>query len=229
MFALLLIVPVAVFATEKLTNSADGGGKEKHKSEGKGANAATTTTVGEAATGTSAETAIATEHTIATETEKTTGTAAVTGVTTASKETGLTESESIEEVKAVAERLMDSESAYYSNYENLKSLYEDDIDKNLRKWLIAATMDNAESINPMSMNLANSYSRCPTGYHVVLVTRDEKLTHEGYLVADRGCRDQAIAHFRYDYNAKTVLANAGKKLGYVALEDYLHLLKAANV
>ena len=105
------------------------------------------------------------------------------------------------------------------------TMFEND---DLKNWLFKEVKTRLEDSNPMSLNLAEQFSRCPSGYHVFVVTKDEQPTNEGWIAEDSGCWDRPVTKFRYDFAAKTVEADAGE-LGYLPIDKFLRLLKAAKV
>jgi hypothetical protein len=215
MFALLLLIPMAVLATEKLTSTGlDGGGKEKRKPE-------TTQSAAE-----KSETAVPVQETDAvqatsSETESK-QTAAVASHETASEVTapGPTK-DALAEFKAMTEELENPESPYYSG----KTYYigEEIVPDDLADWLKKHVHEPLEKANPKGINLERSFSRCPSGYHVEIAGQDNVLTNEGWMVVDDGCWNRPVAKFRYDMAANKVEALAGETLGYIPLQDFFRL------
>jgi hypothetical protein len=102
------------------------------------------------------------------------------------------------------------------------------VGEKLTNWLGKNVSAPVKAANPVKLRLGESFSRCPSGYHIVLVTKDEKLTDGGWIIADHGCNDQPIGKFQYDMLAGTVGVFVGENTGYVPLAKYLKLYKAAN-
>lgn len=218
MFALLLLIPVAVFATDKLTTApADGGGKEKRKTE------ATQTAEPEAATTTTEVTVTETPEAVAVQSGETKTEPAV------KPKPVKTETAATTTIKAMIEEIRSPEGPYYSNQDAHMYLYDTAIDESLGEWLKEEIKGGLEKANPLSIDLAESFSRCPSGYHVLLISKDNLPTQEGWMIADDGCWDRPIAKFRYDFAAKTIEADAGTTLGYLPLDEFFSLLKAAKV
>jgi hypothetical protein len=85
-----------------------------------------------------------------------------------------------------------------------------------------------ETQNICTINLQNSFSRCPSGYDAYVITKDTKITNEGWLMANSGCDGDAIAKFRYDVANNTVEAKISDKAGFVPLDDFCKIYKAAQ-
>lgn len=204
MFALLLLLPVAVFATDKLTSTADGGGKEKRK-------AAPDAQAAAAGTGQAEAEAPAGPSLVATLQEE-----------PPRQAQRLDTRAAIQEVRAMLE---DIEGQQYEG--ELIYPRQPEMGKERTAWLLANVKTPLEKANPVGIDIERAFSRCPSGYRVTVVAQDGRPTNEGWLIADRGCMDQAMGKFRYDMQAGTVEVKAGPTLGYLPLDQYLKLYKAA--
>ena len=211
-FAFLLIVPLGFFAADRLSTSpTDGGGKEKknHKSTEK----------------VEAKTA-----------------APIEGETVEILETDPMAMEKVQELlvskdKSPSKTLSKEQEAFKTSVEALQESYNelrgsDDIvwlsdsrvTEQEQTWLEKHVSQALDKANPIGMNLERSFSRCPSGYHIVLVSSSGTLMHEGWMIADDGCWDRPLGKFKYDIAAGTVQAMLGDQA--VALQDYLLMLKA---
>jgi hypothetical protein len=216
MFALLLLIPVAVFATDKLTSSAaDGGGKEKRKTEAPIAATNAEATVENEPTESAAETQTAQSK---------------TDIVSQASNSKITDEKSaaIASIRQMIEAHREAGDYDNADYENRMYIYDDEENDELKNWLFKEVKTRLEDSNPMSLNLAEQFSRCPSGYHVFVVTKDEQPTNEGWIAEDSGCWDRPVTKFRYDFAAKTVEADAGE-LGFMPMDKFFKLLKAAKV
>lgn len=225
LFALLLAVPIAFFAADRMiASTTDGGGKEKKAPTEKVQPQATEAAQEpQAATEQVAEEgmeqASATEEAIAPAPEKVDAPVGPAPLTA-------TELAMVDELKATIERYESGEYDEDSN-DDLVWLNEDDHSKATVDFVKSKVLAPVKRVNPMGIDLDRSYSRCPSGYHVLMVSREEKPTNEGWIVADQGCWDRKIGHFRYEIASKTVEVNIGKQSGFVSLDTYLRICKKA--
>ncbi len=224
MFALLLLIPVAVFATDKLTSApSDGGGKEKRKTE----SPATETKVDEVLEVQTAEP----QETQATEPIQSRQAAEEvknSAPTEANVKAKTPNAAAVAAIERLIASIRGSREYDETGYENRQYVYENEENADWQNWLVKNVKTPLENANPMSLNLAERFSRCPSGYHVFVVTKDDQPTNEGWIAEDSGCWDRPITKFRYDFAAKTVEADAGE-LGFMPLNDFIKLLKAAKV
>lgn len=98
----------------------------------------------------------------------------------------------------------------------------------LVKFLDNKVVHKLEMENLCTINLQNSFSRCPSGYDAYVITKDTKITNEGWLMANSGCDGDAIAKFRYDVANNTIEAKISDKAGYVPFDDFCKIYKAAK-
>lgn len=98
-----------------------------------------------------------------------------------------------------------------------------------RKWLDKKLMAVMEKIDPMTLDLSESFGRCPSGYYYSILTeKDGKPTRSGWLIMEQGCDDQPMGLFRYDEAMTKVEVRVSDEAGYVPLKDYLRILKKIN-
>lgn len=95
-------------------------------------------------------------------------------------------------------------------------------------FLESKVVHKLETENLCTINLQNSFSRCPSGYDAYVITKDTKVTNEGWLMANSGCDGEAIARFRYDVANNTIEAKISDKAGFVPLDDFCKIYKAAK-
>ncbi len=98
----------------------------------------------------------------------------------------------------------------------------------LVKFLKNKVVHKLETENLCTINLQNSFSRCPSGYDAHVITKDTKITNQGWLMANSGCDGDAIAKFRYDVANNMIEAKISDKAGYVPLDDFCKIYKAAK-
>lgn len=213
-FALLLIVPVGFFAADRLTTHSDGGGKEKksHKSI-------------EKAEKVEAKTAepIEDETVEILENDPVVMKKVKQAVATKEETPAKTLSKEQEAFKATVDALQDTYYEVRSN-DGIVWLVDSRVSDAEQTWLEKHVSDVLDQANPIGMNLERSFSRCPSGYHIVLSADGEKVLPEGWLIADDGCWDRPVGKFKYDLAAGTVEALYGDQA--VPLKDYLRMLKA---
>ncbi len=228
MFALLLLIPVAVFATDKLTSpAADGGGKEKRKTEATETVAQTEEVI---LSSEAKQVAVQseTQNVVAGSEEQSAQTASEPVQQSVSSKVSDEKSAAIASIRKLIAENRDAEEYDAHDYSQRMYIYDDEENDDLKNWLFKEVKTRLEDSNPMSLNLAEQFSRCPSGYHVFVVTKDEQPTNEGWIAEDSGCWDRPVTKFRYDFAAKTVEADAGE-LGYLPIDKFLRLLKAAKV
>lgn len=215
-FALLLILPVAVFAADRLTasNVNDGGGKDKKLS--KTATTATATPVEanpEVALETPTQAQQTQTKTIANSSTSPLKTTVTTAVLTTDEKMALIDG-AIEDLD-IAYNEMNSE-------DQLTYMYPDEMDQQLYKWLNNHIMTPMEKVNPMKINLERSFSRCTSGYRISLVTSDGKITNEGWLLGDQGCWQRPMGKFQYDVADGKVNVHLGTSDSMVPLQEIPH-------
>ena len=211
-FALLLILPVAVFAADRLTasNLADGGGKEKKAAK----TAITATTAPDQAEPTQ-EQAVQTES----KTEEGSAIAPSDGdasVLTAAAKTTIIKL-SMDALDASYEEQQDNEQLTY--------FHSDVVEQELYRWLTNHVMNPLQKANPMTLDVNRAFSRCSSGYRLSLVTSEGKVTNEGWLLGDEGCWQRPLGKFAYDLAAGKVNVHLGTTEAMVPLDEYLKLLK----
>lgn len=115
-----------------------------------------------------------------------------------------------------------SESEYTGRWDKEK------LGDDLVKFLDKKVINTLETQNICTINLQNSFSRCPSGYDAYIITKDNRITNEGWLMANSGCDGDAIAKFRYDVANNIVEAKISNKTGFIPLEDFCKIYKAAK-
>ena len=115
-----------------------------------------------------------------------------------------------------------SESEYTGRWDKEK------LGDDLVKFLDKKVINTLETQNICTINLQNSFSRCPSGYDAYVITKDNRITNEGWLMANSGCDGDAIAKFRYDVANNIVEAKISNKTGFIPLEDFCKIYKAAK-
>ncbi len=209
--ALLLLLPVALFATDRLTSTpnTEGGGKEKKTTQ--------TSTQPETVT---PEQATPQEELIPEEQQA----QAQVDEPTVAAENKIESAEvkafknAIEPILATYEEMRNSEATVWVGDER--------VPKDETAWLKKHVEQILEAANPRELSLGRSFSRCPSGYHIVLISTDQGLNHEGWMLADVGCWDEPIGKFKYNVDANFVQVFAGDQL--MNLGQYLKLYKAAH-
>lgn len=207
-FAALLLIPVAVFATDRIVSS-DGGGKEKQRTS--------TTQQSSPEASTTADPTTETK------------TIATLNQPEAKQAVRLDTREAVDEMKALLDSL---ESGSMPILEEMEREYiyasSDAVSSDTINWLMKNVLRPLKENNPMTIRLDRSFSRCPSGYHVEILSKEGRPTGDGLMVLDDGCWDRPIGIFRYDMISHNVEVQAGDRLGYLPLESYLKLLKSAN-
>jgi hypothetical protein len=212
LFALLLVLPLGFFAAERLiaTNVADGGGKDKKVHAQ--AQMTTTNTQQEAqAAGNDAQLDAS-----AGQTQQETVTDNLEATTTTTKEMAA--------FKSAVELTLDGYEEFRSSNDVLW-MQDESIAEAEQLWLRKNVYAVFQEAKVVKTSVERSFSRCPTGVHLLMVAQDGVLQHQGWLVADEGCNDQPIGKFQYDMIAGTVQAFVGDEL--VDLKAYLKMYKAA--
>lgn len=208
--AALLLIPVAVFATDRIVSTShDGGGKEKQKS----------LTNQPAPTGNQVSAESATEQQ-----------AVATAIVPETKHAvRLDTREAVDAVKALLDSLENGSEPFLNEYERAYvHASSDAASADTLNFLMKQVLRPLKDVNPMTIRLDRSFSRCPSGYHVEMLTKEGRPTSNGIMVVDDGCWDRPIGIFRYDMITHNVEVQAGEGLGYLPLDQYLKLLKAAN-
>ncbi len=215
LLALLLIAPVALFAADKaLGHDSPGGGKEKNRKK-----------TAQETPATQAEAEPATEM-------QTTQAYSAPVVTEASNaETSAAERrQSLLKEIATLKADFDREGAAAEQYNEINQIWLGDerLDADTREFLEEKVATPFEAANLFGINLEESFSRCPSGYHIVVVEgEDQQPTNEGYLVRDQGCWDRPVARFRYNVPAQAVAVILSAQTS-IDLDEFLKLYKKAS-
>jgi hypothetical protein len=220
-FALLLLLPVAVMATDKLTHDDhEGGDRQKKKAETTNSNSRTSTTVQANAEADSQNVPI--QQIVQQKSEE----HSATKQPEPAKQTADFHAK-IEELKQTIATMFDPMNEY-ADYKGHLYLNDESVSDEVKEFIKAKVEEPLEAANPVSIDLERSFSRCPSGYHIVLLSKDEGgLSNQGWMVVDDGCWDRPIAKFRYDIQANTVEGYVGEKTGYLALNAFFKLYKVA--
>lgn len=81
-----------------------------------------------------------------------------------------------------------------------------------------------QSISPMSVSPASSFSRCGTYYtYRILTDEQEQPTDEGIMIFSSGCNDEILGQFRFDYASRKLEVLISLEHGYASMEDYFKL------
>lgn len=219
LLALLLIAPVALFAADKaIGHDSPGGGKEKNRKK--------------TAQETPAIMPVA-EAEPATEMQTTQTNALSTPVVADASKAEISAAERrqslLKEISALKADF-DREGAAAAQYNDINQIWLGDerLDADTRAFLEEKVATPFEAANLFGINLEESFSRCPSGYHIVVVEgEDEQPTHEGYLVRDQGCWDRPVARFRYNVPAQEVAVLLSAKTS-IGLDEFLKLYKKAS-
>lgn len=222
LFALLLLIPIAIFATDRLTatNTPDGGDKEKKTAQAtEKANPAKAIVAQEASQGQStADVAV-----------KPTKTEAQQQASEKKTDPAIDKSNAtmVDEIKASLSTMTET---YYEDQSNNNVLWvgSDELGKDLSTWLENHVERPLRKANPMKVNLENSFSRCPSGYHILVLASEGGPSNEGWLIGADGCMDEPIGKFRYDVTANTVKVHIGTTDQLVGLSQYFQLYKSAR-
>ncbi len=107
-------------------------------------------------------------------------------------------------------------------------LWSDKLNEVQTNFLKASVVKPLEKNNICTINLERSFSRCPSGYDAVVITKDNQLTNEGWLICRSGCDDNPITMFRFDVIAKTAEAKVSDRIGYISLDEYFKVYKTAS-
>ena len=212
LFALLLILPIGFFAAERLTatNVEDGGGKDK-KMHAPAQKTATTTQQEAQAAGSDSQL-----DAIADQTQQKTATDNQEATTTISKEMAAFKS-AVDLTLASFYDFQGSDNVFWLGDDRMAEEEQDWLRKNVHEVFSQAKL--------VKTSFDRSFSRCPSGVHLLIISQDGVPQHEGWLIADEGCHDQPVGKFKYDIVAGTVEAYVGDDL--VDLKKYLQMYKAA--
>jgi hypothetical protein len=96
------------------------------------------------------------------------------------------------------------------------------------KFISTHVVKKLEANNICGMDLQKSFSRCPSGYDAYVVLNNGTITNEGWLLANQGCDMEPIAMFRYDVSKSMVEGKISDKAGYLPIDDFCKLYKAAK-
>lgn len=97
------------------------------------------------------------------------------------------------------------------------------------EFLDVALLGKVEKANVYSVELGRAFSRCPSGYSYRIVADAEGApTTDGYVFANRGCWEVPMAKFRYNTNAKMVEMQVSEKAGYASVDLFLDLYAKAH-
>lgn len=89
-------------------------------------------------------------------------------------------------------------------------------------------MAKIEDANVYGVELGRAFSRCPSGYSYRIVADAEGApTEDGYVFANRGCWEVPMAKFRYNTNAKMVEMQVSEKAGYASVDLFMDLYAKA--
>jgi hypothetical protein len=212
MFLLVLLLPVALFATDRLTSTdtPDGGGKEKKKTTTE----ATRTDPVEPAR----QIAVADDDIPATTEEMPVQTQA-SKTDVSKKDNVATISDALDALDQILSEQRDEDQIVY--------LYDESVSEELSKWLETSVMRPLKQINPLKLDPERSFSRCTSGYRVLLSAKEGKLGNGGWIIGDEGCHPRALGQFEYNVIAQTVQVHLGIDGPLIALDQYLTYLKAA--
>ncbi len=224
-FAFLLILPVAVFAADRLTasNVADGGGKDKRTSKTTSITPSPTESNPSVPEVTQAQ--ASEEPLIQTQTQN--GPISITSTSPADGSHAVLTT--AEKKAMMVQSMEDMQIAYTEEQTNdrLASFYQDNLDQELYKWLTNHVLSPLQKSNPMAINVERSFSRCPSGYSITLASVDDKVTNEGWLLGDEGCWDRPIGKFQYNVADGSVNVHLGTSNAMLPLQEYLTLFKAS--
>jgi hypothetical protein len=96
------------------------------------------------------------------------------------------------------------------------------------KFLKTHVVKKLEVNNICVLDLQKSFSRCPSGYEAFVIVNNGTVTNEGWLLANSGCDREPIAMFRYDVSTSMVEGKISNKAGYLPMDDFCKLYKAAK-
>ena len=103
------------------------------------------------------------------------------------------------------------------------------ISEPMRVLLKKGLIREMQKVNPSHIDVTESFSRCPSGYHVMMVAGTEKTPNlEGWMMMEQGCSDEPLGRFRINQELKRCEAKVSDLVGYIPVRDYLALLKQAN-
>lgn len=137
----------------------------------------------------------------------------------------INDEEMVTEMKISIKDMKGREKAFSaSNYVSLWSAY---IKDDERKFIQANVIKKLEAKNICKIDLKHSFSRCPSGYDAVVISRDKVVTNEGWIICRSGCDQDPITKFRYDVKAGAVECKISDKAGYVSIDEYCKLYKTA--
>lgn len=218
LLTLLLILPVALFAADKaLDHNTAGGGKEKSRRKATEQTQIKAEPVAEAETAT-----LQAEQTNAT--------------TTQTRDARTTEDSADERRAALLNDIsklkesFDQEGQEYQRYNDGQHLWLGDerLSAETVAFLEEKVVEPFKAANLFGIDLEKSFSRCPSGYHIVIVQgEDAQVTDEGYMIRDQGCWDRPVARFRYNVAAEEVAVLLSPTTS-IGLDEFLKLYKKAS-
>jgi len=110
---------------------------------------------------------------------------------------------------------------------DIQGLWSDDLKKETTSFLKNKVVKKMEKANVCSIDLKESFSRCPSGYNAYVIMNNGQATNEGYIVSNSGCDSDPLAKIRFDVPSQKVECFISAKAGYVGLDDFLALYKKA--
>jgi hypothetical protein len=134
--------------------------------------------------------------------------------------------ELVNEMKKTIQDRETREAAFYSS--EYTGTWDDRLTKDETKFLKSQVIRRLEKHNICSIDLKESFSRCPSGYNAYVIVNNNQPTQQGWLVSNSGCDSDPITMFRYDVALGKVEAKVSDKAGYVTLDDFFRLYKSAK-
>ena len=211
LFALLLLVPMLIFATDQVLGSIgpEGGKDKKKKKADTEAQAAPATDIGQvAAQGSNVE--------------------AGTPLHTESSRSALANSHSgAERLEVLQKYFADLDGTRMKYDEKDFGEYDDDVlNAKTIKLLEHKLLRVVRKMDPTGIDSEDWFSRCPSGYfYTVNGDKEGKPLATGTLGQHRGCSRYALGKFRYNIASNKVSMKLPKKMGYVSVTEYFKLWK----
>ena len=138
----------------------------------------------------------------------------------------INDDEMVTEMKILIKDLKGREKAFRES--KYISVWDQQVNDEQRTFLRNNVVKKLESKNICQLDLQKSFSRCPSGYDAVVITKDKVITSEGWMICRSGCDENPITKFRFDTKTGLVECKVSDKAGYLKLDDFCKLYKTAK-
>jgi len=96
------------------------------------------------------------------------------------------------------------------------------LEEQLENFLDTHLLEAVRKADPAEFDADEIMSRCPSGYRIIVYQdADGGLTDRGEVLVESGCWSRSMGQFRYDVAAQSVEMYVSEKFGYLSVKDYL--------